>query len=166
MSDRVQQIDTSCLGKKNILLSLREYATGDEPPASSFSGKNNLSGNDKKGGLKMGYYFVCLKKYATFSGRARRKEFWMFALVNCLIAVACMVLDSALGTEKWIGNIYSIAVLLPSLAVSCRRLHDIGKSGWWMLIGLIPIVGILLLVYVCKNSVQGENQYGPNPKQS
>lgn len=114
----------------------------------------------------MGYYLGCLKKYATFSGRARRKEFWMFALFSCLIAVICMVLDSAIGTGKWIGNIYSIAVFIPSLAVSCRRLHDIGKSGWWMLIGLVPIVGILLLVYVCKDSVQGENQYGPNPKQS
>lgn len=116
---------------------------------------------------QMGYYFGCLRKYATFTGRARRKEFWMFLLFSTIIAIVCRVLDSSLDTGMLIGNIYSIAILLPSFAVWCRRFHDIGKSGWWILISLVPIVGaILCIVYACKDSAQGENQYGPNPKQA
>ena len=113
----------------------------------------------------MKYWIECWKKYATFSGRARRKEYWMFILFNMLIAFGVNVVDAVLGMEGLLAAGYSLAAILPSWAVFTRRMHDIGKSGWWWLIGLIPLVGaIVLLVFVCKDSEPGDNAYGPNPK--
>ena len=113
----------------------------------------------------MNYWIECWKKYATFSGRARRKEYWMFILFNMLIAFGVDVVDAVLGMEGLLAAGYSLAAILPSWAVFTRRMHDIGKSGWWWLIGLIPLVGaIVLLVFVCKDSEPGDNAYGPNPK--
>lgn len=117
----------------------------------------------------MNYWVECWKKYAVFSGRARRKEYWMFCLFNILIAFAIGIVLGLVGAVEAagvVGNLYSLAALLPGLAVCARRLHDIGKSGWWMLIGLVPIVGaIVILVFVCMDSQPGENQYGANPKE-
>lgn len=121
----------------------------------------------------MSWYLEVLKKYATFSGRARRKEYWMFVLFNIIFSIMATVLDSVIGTRDpdtgygIINGLYSLAVLLPGLAVSARRLHDIGKSGWWLLIVLIPIIGaIWLLILMVTDSQPGDNEYGPNPKVS
>jgi uncharacterized membrane protein YhaH (DUF805 family) len=119
----------------------------------------------------MSWYISVLKKYAVFSGRARRKEFWMFVLFNIIFSIVATLLDRVLGTRVgemgngWISILYSLAVLIPSLAVAVRRLHDIGKSGWWLLISLIPLIGaIWLLILYIKDGQPGDNQYGPNPK--
>jgi uncharacterized membrane protein YhaH (DUF805 family) len=120
----------------------------------------------------MSWYIEVLKKYATFSGRARRKEYWMFVLFNIIFSIVATVIDNLLGTTQESGygilsSIYSLAVLVPGLAVSVRRLHDIGKSGWWLLIALIPLIGaIWLLVLTVTDSQPGDNEYGPNPKTS
>ena len=115
----------------------------------------------------MSYYATCLKKYAEFEGRARRKEYWMFVLVNFLIAIAISIGGGILGLEEGtavISGLYSLAVLVPGIAVTVRRLHDTGRSGWWMLIALIPIAGpIAMLIFLCGVSKPGENEYGPNP---
>lgn len=121
----------------------------------------------------MSWYLDVLKKYVTFSGRARRKEYWMFVLFNLIFAIVAMVLDNVLGLANEqtgygiIYTLYTLGVLLPSLAVLVRRLHDIGKSGWWIFISLIPLIGaIWLLVLLVTDSQPGDNQYGPNPKTS
>jgi uncharacterized membrane protein YhaH (DUF805 family) len=120
----------------------------------------------------MNWYLKVLKQYADFSGRARRKEYWMFALFNIIFIVVAMILDNVLGLTA--GELpygvfyflYAFAVLIPGLAVSVRRLHDVGKSGWMLLIALIPLIGaIWLLVLMVTDSNPGENQYGPNPKE-
>ena len=108
----------------------------------------------------MNWYVEVLKKYAVFEGRARRKEYWMFALFNFIISAVLAMLS--FGTLE---AIYGLAVFVPSMAVSVRRLHDVNRSGWWLLIGLIPVVGILVLIYFCiQDSTAGTNAYGLNPK--
>ncbi|MCW8795966.1 MAG: DUF805 domain-containing protein [Chlorobium sp.] len=120
----------------------------------------------------MNWYLDVLKKYAVFSGRARRKEYWYFYLFNTIIEVALMLVDYMIGwysIEGGIGvlsAIYVLGIMIPGIAVSIRRLHDTGRSGWWLLIGLIPFIGaIVLLVFMVQDSKQGENEYGPNPKE-
>ena len=119
----------------------------------------------------MNWWITCMKKYVVFSGRARRTEYWMFALINTIISIIAMVLDNVLGTtteDKRSGlfsGLFALATLLPSVAVYVRRLHDVGKSGWWMFIGLIPIVGVIwLFVLTVTDSQPGDNEYGENPK--
>jgi uncharacterized membrane protein YhaH (DUF805 family) len=103
-------------------------------------------------------------KYATFSGRARRSEFWWFTLFAFILYVIVGIIDAAAGNQV-LGIIVTLGLIVPSLAVTARRLHDTGKSGWWILIGLIPFVGaIVLLVFECMDSQPGSNQYGPSPK--
>lgn len=117
----------------------------------------------------MNYYSICLSRFAGFSGRARRREYWTFALVNCLIAMLLLILGLAFGEDSPASNImvtiFYLIMLVPSLSVSVRRLHDIGKSGWWLFIGLISLIGsLLLLVWSFMDSEPDENQYGENPK--
>ncbi len=112
----------------------------------------------------MNWYFAVLKKYAVFSGRARRKEYWMFLLFNIIIFIALGVIEAIVGTYSVIALFYSLAILLPGLGVTVRRLHDTGKSGWWLLIGLVPLLGIVILVFMAQDGQAGDNQYGPNPK--
>jgi len=112
----------------------------------------------------MHWYFDVLKKYAVFSGRARRTEFWTFFLFNFIIAIVLGAIDSYLRTRGVIGGLYSLAVLIPNIAVSVRRLHDTGRSGWWNLICLVPCIGLILIVWLAGDSQPGSNQYGPNPK--
>ncbi|MGG3927050.1 DUF805 domain-containing protein [Metabacillus fastidiosus] len=115
----------------------------------------------------MHWYLEVLKKYAVFQGRARRKEYWMFTLFNVLISIVLSIIEVVGDMPSILTGIYSLSILLPSLAVTARRLHDIGKSGWWILISLIPLIGaIVLLVFTCQDSEEGSNQYGPNPKYS
>jgi len=117
----------------------------------------------------MEWYIGVLKKYAVFTGRARRKEFWMFFLFNLIIGV---VLGGILGRIPGIGglfrvisSLYSLGVLVPGLAVGVRRLHDTNRSGLLLLLGLIPLVGIIILiVFWVQEGTPKENQYGPNPK--
>ena len=118
----------------------------------------------------MEWYIKCWKNYAVFQGRARRKEFWMFALFNWIICMALSMIGSlfvdSIGLAGQIPYyIYAFAVLIPSIAVAVRRLHDVNKSGWWYFIILIPLIGaIWLLVLFCTEGDKGDNQYGPNPK--
>jgi uncharacterized membrane protein YhaH (DUF805 family) len=119
----------------------------------------------------MEWYTTVLRKYVEFSGRARRKEFWMFTLFNVIIQIILSIIDRIIGTDYGNGSsgvltsIYGLAVLLPSIAVGIRRLHDTNRSGWWILIGLIPCVGwIILIVWYATEGVAGPNQYGPDPK--
>jgi uncharacterized membrane protein YhaH (DUF805 family) len=110
------------------------------------------------------WYIGVLKNYAGFSGRARRTEFWMFTLFNVIIAVVLGIIDAAIKTSVP-GYLYELAVLVPTLAVGARRLHDTGRSGWWQLIGLIPFVGaIVLIVFWALEGTPSDNQYGSNPK--
>lgn len=102
---------------------------------------------------------TCFGKYADFNGRARRSELWWFVLFNVVVSA---ILTTILGDR--LGSVYSLAVFLPSIAVAARRLHDIGRSGWWQLIGLIPIVGLIVLIYWYVQPGQpGANEHGPNP---
>lgn len=118
----------------------------------------------------MSWYIKVLKQYADFNGRARRQEYWMFVLFNFIIAMVlglaeAMVRDIPMGGTSLLSSLYSLAVLLPSLAVGARRLHDTGRSGWWLLIGLLPCIGwIVLLVFAVQDSQPGQNLYGSNPK--
>lgn len=108
---------------------------------------------------------VCLSKYATFSGRARRSEYWWWVLFQFLVAIAATVVDQVV-TGSVVGIIATLAFVVPSLAVAWRRLHDTGRSGAWYFIALVPFVGfIVLLVFMVSDSEPGpQNAYGPSPK--
>jgi uncharacterized membrane protein YhaH (DUF805 family) len=113
----------------------------------------------------MNWYLEVLKKYAVFSGRARRTEFWMYILFYVIIVVVLSVVEWMIGIPGVLSGLYTLALIIPSIAVTVRRLHDTGRSGWWWLIGFIPVIGgIVLLVFMVLESQLGENQYGPNPK--
>ncbi len=119
----------------------------------------------------MNWYLKCLKQYADFSGRARRKEYWMFVLFNMIIAFVLGFIDGLCG---WfspevgfgvLGGIYSLSVFIPGLAVCVRRFHDIGKSGWNFLFVLIPLIGaIMVLIWFCTEGERKINAWGPDPK--
>lgn len=107
----------------------------------------------------MNYYISVLKNYVNFEGRARRAEYWQFVLVNVLISIVLSIIDLSVGLKSFgINNLYSLAVLLPSIAVGIRRMHDVGKSGWFL---LIPIYNIIL---AATEGTKGQNEYGPDPK--
>jgi uncharacterized membrane protein YhaH (DUF805 family) len=131
----------------------------------------------------MEYMFMPLRRYASFTGRSRRKEYWMWVLFVWIALIVLMFLDSALGlggtttsyaeggsagfnsTGGVLTLIFSLAVFIPGLAVSVRRLHDLGKSGWMLLIGLIPLIGGLYLLFLfVQPGTPGQNAYGPDPK--
>ncbi|MFY7943579.1 MAG: DUF805 domain-containing protein [Crocinitomicaceae bacterium] len=105
----------------------------------------------------MNYYLKVLQNYANFNGRARRKEYWMFVLFNFIASFVLGFIGGLLDFTL-LANLYSLAVLLPSIAVAVRRMHDVGKSGWFV---LIPIYNFILAV---SDGEKGENQYGPDPK--
>ena len=111
-----------------------------------------------------------LKKYADFTGRARRKEYWMFALLVIVASVVIGMIEGILGLGGTLAMygplslLFMLAILIPSISVGVRRLHDTNRSGWWILIGLIPIVGsIVLIVFFVLEGTRGPNQYGPDP---
>jgi uncharacterized membrane protein YhaH (DUF805 family) len=119
----------------------------------------------------MNWYLEALKKYATFEGRARRKEYWFFQLFNVLAVLVLALVDGATGTfsaEAGLGllsGLYVLVILVPSIAVTVRRLHDTDRSGWWFLIGFVPLIGgLVLLVFALLDSTPGANRFGPNPK--
>ena len=106
----------------------------------------------------MNWYLEVLKKFAVFNGRARRKEYWMFILFNTMFSIVFSLVDTLLIGNEITSNLYSLVVLVPSIAVGIRRMHDVGKSGWYI---LIPIYNLILSV---TDSGSGENEYGVNPK--
>ena len=115
----------------------------------------------------MKWYLEVLKKYAVFNGRARRTEYWMFALFNLIIAFVLGIVEVIFGSPGVIGTLYTLAVIIPSIAVSVRRLHDTERSGAWLLIAFVPLIGtIVLLVFMVQDSKPDQNQYGANPKEA
>ncbi|SNR15963.1 DUF805 domain-containing protein [Tenacibaculum jejuense] len=113
----------------------------------------------------MNWFIKVLKDYANFSGRARREEFWMFTLISFLINIGLSIIIFMIPDLYLISSLYSLIIIVPTLAVTARRLHDIGKSAWNFLFILIPLVGIILLiVWWAQDSQHGPNQWGDNPK--
>ncbi len=119
----------------------------------------------------MNWFVFALKKYADFSGRARRSEYWYFVLFYILIYIGLTIIDVVTGAFSdslglgLLTGIFSLAMLIPSISVTVRRLHDTDRSGWWLLIGLIPLIGaIVLLVFCVQDSQSSENRFGFNPK--
>jgi len=123
----------------------------------------------------MDWYVKVLKHYADFSGRARRKEYWYFILINFLINMGIAFASGLIGGVSQdpsmasgmiiLPLLYNLAVFIPSMAVGVRRLHDTNRSGWWLLISMIPLVGaIVLIIFFVEDSQPGSNEYGPNPK--
>lgn len=109
---------------------------------------------------------VVRDNYTNFEGRARRKEFWMFTLVSLVINVGTLILDASLFSDLGLVNgLYTLAILLPSIAVGIRRMHDINKSGWWLLLWIFPVIGwVWLIILHCQDSDIGDNIFGPSDK--
>lgn len=119
----------------------------------------------------MSWFLEALKKFAVFSGRSRRKEYWYFVLFNFIISIVLVLIDTLLGTFSQSANIgllsgiWGLAMLLPAIAVSIRRLHDIDRTGWWLLISFVPLIGsIILFIFALLDGTPGDNRYGPSPK--
>lgn len=116
----------------------------------------------------MEWYIEAFKKYAIFEGRSSRKAFWFFILFNLIAGFLIGIIDGILGInlikDGFFAPLYSLAVFIPTIAVTVRRLHDVGKSGWWVLIGIIPFIGTIILIIFCvQQSQSGTNQYGEPP---
>lgn len=118
----------------------------------------------------MNWYFKVIKNYAVFNGRARRMEYWMFVLFNIIISLILAIFGQSLfkngniAEPQLLNNIYSLIILLPTIAVSVRRLHDLDKSGWWFLLFLIPIIGTILMVFFfVQQGTSGRNRFGEDP---
>lgn len=110
------------------------------------------------------YKEAVLNKYARFDGRAHRTEYWMFFLVNLLIYAGVGLVETLVGIWGIFSTLYSLAVLIPSIAAAVRRLHDTGRSGWWVLVALLPVVGVIaLLILLALESEPGPNAYGEGP---
>jgi uncharacterized membrane protein YhaH (DUF805 family) len=113
----------------------------------------------------MEYFTAALQKYADFTGRARRKEYWMFILFYLIFNLVLALVDKLLGLGiDLFSLLYSLALLIPSISIAARRLHDTGRSGWWQLILLIPLIGIIVLIVFLTQDSQEDNEYGTNPK--
>ena len=147
------------------------YGSTGSYSGGSYSGSSAVSSDPVPGPNFMEAVQTCFSKYATFSGRARRSEYWYFTLFHVLAFMILGIIGNMIfgspegGGSNMLQNIFSLATFIPGLAVSCRRLHDIGKSGKWILISLVPVIGwIVLLVFEIKDSEPGENQYGRSPK--
>ena len=111
----------------------------------------------------MDYFIGALKKYADFTGRARRKEYWMFFLFYMIFYIGLIVIDVVLGMG-FIAMIFTFALFIPSISIATRRLHDTGRSGWWQLILFIPVIGLIILIVFLSQDGHDENDYGVNPK--
>ena len=119
----------------------------------------------------MRWFVAALEKYAVFGGRSRRREYWYFVLFSSIITVLLFVVDGAIGTfDSSLGlgllsGIFSLAILVPTITVSVRKLHDIDRTGWWFLISLVPLIGsIVLFVFAVQDGTPETNRYGPSPK--
>ncbi|PWR20702.1 DUF805 domain-containing protein [Zavarzinia compransoris] len=115
----------------------------------------------------MEWYIAVLKKYVDFNGRARRAEYWWFVLFTVIVSLVLGAIDALIFGTSLLGPLYSLAVLLPSLGVLVRRLHDTNRSGWWILISFVPLVGfIVLLVFLVAEGTKGPNNFGNDPKEA
>ncbi|MGL5698126.1 MAG: DUF805 domain-containing protein [Kluyvera sp.] len=120
----------------------------------------------------MDWYLSVLRNYIGFGGRARRKEYWMFVLVNVILTLVLGVVDKILGWQRAGGEgvlttLYGILVFLPGLAVQFRRLHDTNRSAWWLLLLIIPLVGwLVILIFNCQAGTPGDNRFGADPKRN
>ena len=119
----------------------------------------------------MEWFVEAMRKYAVFKGRARRKEYWWFLLVYILVSVVLTVLDGIIGqydAQSGMGllsGLFALGTFLPALAVAVRRLHDTDRSGWWVLITLVPLVGLLVFVFfMARSGTAGDNRFGTDPK--
>ncbi len=146
---------------------------GDQPLRSHFRPAETEPAPDIQGkqkGDKMNWYLTVLKKYADFSGRARRKEYWMFVLMNFLVSILISFVGAVIGDTDGLiavslSGVYALFIFIPSLAVTVRRLHDTNKSGWWILITFVPLIGgLVLLIFMIMDSDPNTNAYGANPK--
>lgn len=111
----------------------------------------------------MEYFLGAYKRYADFTGRARRQEFWMFILFYIIVSIVLGIIDSILGMQI-LGVLFSLGSLIPSLAIGARRLHDTGRSGWWQLLYIIPLIGLIIMIVFLVQDSHPDNEYGPNPK--
>jgi uncharacterized membrane protein YhaH (DUF805 family) len=109
------------------------------------------------------YFIGPLKKYAEFTGRTRRKDYWMFFLIYTILIILLSVIDTVLGLG-FLSLIFSLGMLVPSISIAARRLHDTGRSGWWQLISFIPLIGIIILLVFLVQDSHDDNDYGTNPK--
>jgi uncharacterized membrane protein YhaH (DUF805 family) len=120
----------------------------------------------------MEWMLMPLRRYAEFSGRSQRKEYWMYALGLWIAVIVLSIIEGIVGLSGMVGGVYGplvtlvlLGTLIPNIAVAIRRLHDIDKSGWWLLISLVPLVGSLVLLYFfVSDGTPGPNQFGPDPK--
>lgn len=113
----------------------------------------------------MEHFIDALKKYADFSGRATRKQYWMFVLFYIIFYLILGIVDAALQTFL-LSPVFSLALFIPSISVAARRLHDTGRTGWWQLIYLIPLIGLIVMIVFLVQDSHGDNEYGPNQKQN
>lgn len=111
----------------------------------------------------MEHFTGAFKKFAEFSGRARRQEYWMFFLFYMIFYIALALVSNLIGSEVLV-TIYSLVLLVPSISIAARRLHDTGRSGWWQLIVLIPLIGLIVLIVFLAQDSHDDNEYGMNPK--
>ena len=120
----------------------------------------------------MDWMLMPLRRYAEFSGRSQRKEYWMYTLFLFIVSIVIGIIEGILGINTMIGGVYGpltvlllLGTLVPSIAVGIRRLHDTDRSGWWLLIALVPLIGaIVLLVFYVSDGTSGSNRFGPDPK--
>ena len=120
----------------------------------------------------MDWMLMPLRRYAEFSGRSQRKEYWMFVLFQIIVVVVLGIVEGALGLTGMVAGVYGpltalflLAVLIPGIAVGIRRLHDTDRSGWWILLSFVPIIGaIVLIVFFVMDGTRGPNRFGPDPK--
>ncbi|MBL1143184.1 MAG: DUF805 domain-containing protein [Proteobacteria bacterium] len=112
----------------------------------------------------MEYFTDAFKKYADFSGRATRTQYWMFILIYMIIYIVLAVIDAFVLGMPALSGVLSLVAIIPSLSIAARRLHDTGRSGWWLLISLLPLIGIIVLLVFLVMDSDGDNNYGANPK--
>lgn len=111
----------------------------------------------------MEYFINAFKQYADFTGRASRQDYWMFIVFYMIFLVLLGVLGAMLGTSL-LTTLFSLVILVPSISITARRLHDIGRSGWWQLIGLLPLIGLIVMIIFLVQASDEDNEYGPGPQ--
>ena len=128
----------------------------------------------EKGTFMLDFAMMPLKRYTDFSGRSRRKEYWFFVLGVFIVAVVLGIIEGILGLSGMVAGAYGpltaiflLGIIVPSIAVQVRRFHDQDKSGWFVLLALIPFLGgLIVLVFMCLEGTKGPNRFGPDPKDS
>ena len=121
----------------------------------------------------MRWYLEVLKKYAVFSGRASRTEYWTFTVCNCVVSLGVALIDGVVGRQSAFGNaqagvglslFYLLAIFIPSIAVTVRRFHDIDRTGWWMLFSVVPLANVITMVFLLQDGTSGTNRFGDDPR--